>query len=149
MKIITYALVAAAIAVGCAVAESGNAAWLTDFEAAKQEAARRNVPILADFAGSDWCGWCIRLDREVFTREEFARYAGGNLVLFLADFPQAKSQPAEVVEQNEELLAKYGVRGFPTVLLLDAEGKVLARSGYRPGGAASYVEHVKKLVQAN
>ena len=121
--------------------------WLTDFEKAKEEAAARNVPILADFSGSDWCGWCIRLDNEVFSKSEFKAYAKENVVLFLADFPNSKPQSAEIKAQNEALSKRYGIRGFPTVLLLDADGNVLERTGYKAGGASAYVEHLKSLLK--
>jgi protein disulfide-isomerase len=126
-------------------AESG---WLTDFNAAKKAAAERKVPILADFSGSDWCGWCIKLDKEVFSQKAFKDYAKDNLVLFLADFPRKKTLPAEMKKQNEDLAGKYGIEGFPTVLLLDAEGKVLQTTGYRQGGAEAYVKHLKELIGA-
>ena len=129
------------------VSEKGGDVWLTDFEAAKKLAAEKNLPILVDFSGSDWCGWCIKLDNEVFSQDAFKAYAKDNLVLFLADFPNSKPQPAEVKEQNEALAEKYGIRGFPTVLLLDAEGNVLNRTGYQRGGAEKYVEHIKELLQ--
>ncbi len=121
--------------------------WLTDFEEAKNHAAVRNVPILIDFSGSDWCGWCIRLDNEVFSQSEFKAYAKENLVLFLADFPSQKAQSEAVKKQNEKLSERYGPRGFPTVLLVDAEGRELGRTGYQPGGAAAYVEHLKSLLK--
>lgn len=124
---------------------AGEGMWLTDFEKAKEKAAQKDVPILADFAGSDWCGWCIKLDNEVFAEDEFKAYADENLVLFLADFPRSKEQSDDVKELNQELAQKYGVEGFPTVLLLDANGDVIARTGYRRGGAESYVEHLKEL----
>ena len=130
--------------VSCAVAGDG---WLTDFEAAKKLATEKNLPILADFSGSDWCGWCIKLDKEVFSQDEFKAYAEGNVVLFLADFPSQKPQSEEVKKQNEALKNKYGISGFPTVLLLDAEGNVLERTGYQPGGAEKYVEHIKGLLK--
>jgi len=139
------------ITVGCAASEGdgeGHNAWLTDFEAAKKQAAERNVPILADFSGSDWCGWCIKLDKEVFAKKTFQTYAKKNVVLFLADFPSRKEIPAKVKAQNEKLAEQYGVRGFPTVLLLDSKGKVLGRTGYQKGGPAAYVKHVKELLAA-
>jgi thioredoxin-related protein len=126
--------------------ESGNT-WLTDFNKAKKEAAEKKLPILADFSGSDWCGWCIKLDKEVFSRKEFKEFAADNLVLFLADFPRKKELAADVKTQNEQLLKAYGVEGFPTVLLLDAGGKVIARTGYRKGGAGAYVDHLKDLLK--
>ena len=121
--------------------------WLTDFNKAKKEAAEKNLPILADFSGSDWCGWCIKLDKEVFSQKEFKAFAKDRVVLFLADFPREKELAADVKAQNEQLRKAYGVEGFPTVLLLDAGGKVIARTGYRKGGAGAYVEHLKDLLK--
>lgn len=120
--------------------------WLTDFNKAKKEAVEKNLPILADFSGSDWCGWCIKLDKEVFSQKEFKAFAKDRVVLFLADFPRAKELAAEVKAQNEQLMQTYGVQGFPTVLLLDAGGKVIARTGYRRGGATAYVDYLKELL---
>lgn len=82
-----------------AVAQS----WITDFAQAQKEAANRKVPILANFSGSDWCGWCIRLDEEVFSKPEFKAYAEKNLVLFVADFPQGKPQADGIKLQNQKL----------------------------------------------
>lgn len=120
--------------------------WLTDFETAKKTAADKKLPILADFSGSDWCGWCIKLDKEVFSQKEFKEFAKENLVLFLADFPRKKKQDEIIKKQNADLSKKYAIEGFPTVLLMDAEGKVFARTGYERGGAAAYVQHLKKLI---
>lgn len=122
-------------------------AWGTDFEAAKKQAAETGRPIIADFSGSDWCGWCIKLDKEVFSKGEFAAYAKDNLILFLADFPARKAQPAAVKEQNIKLAEEYQIAGYPTVLLLDAKGKVIAKTGYQPGGAEKYVTHLKSLLE--
>ena len=121
--------------------------WLTSFDDAKKEAAARKVPILVDCSGSDWCGWCIRLDNEVFSKPAFREYAGKNLVLLLLDYPRAKPQSDEVKRQNRELAEQFGIEGYPTVILLDANGKELARTGYQRGGAEAYVEHLKKLLK--
>jgi protein disulfide-isomerase len=120
--------------------------WLTDFDSAKELAARKGLPILADFSGSDWCSWCIRLDKEVFSKEAFKSYAGKNFVLFLADYPTKKAQAEDIVKQNKALQSQYEVKGFPTVLVLDKEGKIVARTGYRQGGPEAYIEHLKELV---
>ena len=122
--------------------------WLTDFTRAKEVAAQQNKIILADFSGSDWCGWCIKLDQEVFGKKIFKQYAEKNLVLLFLDFPRSKSQSQGLKKQNRELLKEYGVRGFPTVLLLDQDGEVIAKTGYRRGGAKAYVEHLKKLIES-
>lgn len=139
------ALIAAALSLSAA-AMAGEG-WITDFEAAKKEAAEKKRPILVDFSGSDWCGWCIKLDSEVFSKKEFKDYASQNLVLFLADFPRNNKQTDAVKKQNDELAKKYKVEGFPTVLLLDSEGQVLTKTGYRAGGAEKYVEHLKELLK--
>lgn len=120
--------------------------WLTDFEAAKARAVELKRPILVDFSGSDWCGWCIKLDKEVFRQEAFKSFAQNNLVLFLADFPRSTPQPQGIKAQNEVLMAQYQVEGFPTVLLLNEKGRVLAQTGYQPGGAAAYVKHLQELL---
>lgn len=122
------------------------AKWLTSFEEAKKVAAEKDLPILVDFSGSDWCGWCIKLDKEVFSKVEFKKYAKNNLVLFMVDFPRSKEQPVEIKKQNEALAQQYGVRGFPTVLLLDATGQQIGKTGYQRGGPEKYIEHIKGII---
>lgn len=123
-----------------------NSLWGTDFEAAKAASAERGVPILVDFTGSDWCGWCIRLKKEVFKEEAFIAYARENLVLLELDFPMRFKLPDALREQNETLRERYKIRGFPTILLLDAEGTELARTGYQSGGPEAYIAHLKELL---
>ncbi len=119
--------------------------WLTDFEQAQRTAQGTGRLILADFSGSDWCGWCMKLDEEVFSRKAFVDYATNAFVMFQADFPQNTELPDATKRQNEALAAKLGVQGFPTVLLLAADGSVVGRTGYQPGGPAAYVAHLKDL----
>lgn len=120
--------------------------WHTSLEKAQKESAKTGKPIFADFTGSDWCGWCIKLNKEVKSQKEFIEYAAHNLILLEIDFPRKKKQTAEVKTYNENLMKKYGVRGFPTILLLDKDAKVLATTGYQEGGPVKYVEHLKKLL---
>lgn len=141
------AVAAMALSLTAARAAEGDG-WMTDFEAAKKLAAEKNLPILMDFTGSDWCGWCKRLDAEVFSRKAFKDYAKTDLILFVADFPMRKQLDAAVKEQNDKLKAQFGVRGYPTIVLLDAKGNEIARTGYRQGGAEAYVEHLKGLIAA-
>ena len=145
MKGMIVAVIMAVVCFGVYAGE--NDGWLTDFDKAKEIAKQENRPILIDFSGSDWCGWCIKLDKEVFSQEEFKKFAADNLVLLLMDFPRRKEIASEVKKRNEALLQKYNVEGFPTVLLVDSEGNVIARTGYQEGGAAKYVEHIKKLLE--
>lgn len=140
-------VLALVLVLGSVVAVAGeNGIWMTDFEAAKKAAAEKELPILVDFTGSDWCGWCIKLKKEVFSQDPFVAYAKKNLVLLELDFPRRKELPEDLQKQNQALLEKYGVRGFPTILLLDAKGKELERTGYRKGGAEAYVKHLKGLL---
>jgi thioredoxin-related protein len=121
--------------------------WDDNFEKVKKDAARKELPILMLFTGTDWCPWCVKLENEVFSENEFKRYARKNLVTFIADFPRRKSLSKKTTKQNKELAATYGVKGFPTVVLVDAEGKEIARTGYKEGGAEAYVEHLKELLK--
>ncbi len=126
--------------------ENSKELWLEDFGKAIKEAKKKDLPVMINFSGSDWCGWCIKLDKEVFSTDKFRKFARKNLVLVLADFPRAKEQEKAVAKQNKKLLEKYGVMGFPTILLVDSKGKVIARTGYRPGGPDKYVAHLKDLI---
>jgi protein disulfide-isomerase len=118
----------------------------TDFAAAKEKAKASNRYMLLDFSGSDWCGWCIKLDEEVFSRRAFKSYARDNLVCVLLDFPRRKKLSKSLTEQNKNLSSEYGVRGFPTVLVLSPAGEIVARTGYKKGGASDYVKHLETLI---
>jgi len=121
--------------------------WLTDMKAAMDQAKKTKKPILADFTGSDWCGWCIKLKDEVFSTPEFRKWAKENVILLELDYPRNKPQSDELKKQNEELRTKYKIAGYPTVLFLDAKGKVLARSGYKKGGPVAWTEDAAKLIK--
>ena len=125
----------------------GKAVWMTDFQAAQQLAEKENKILLVDFSGSDWCGWCIKLDKEVFSQDAFKKYAEKNLVLVLIDFPRNKWQTPAQKEANNALAKKYGVRGFPTVLLLKPDGSVIVKTGYRRGGARAYVKFLESQLK--
>ena len=100
-----------------------------------------------DFSGSDWCGWCIKLHKEVLSQKAFLDYAKDNLVLVLIDFPRRKAQSPEEKRQNAALARQFNVRGYPTVLLISPEGKILAKTGYRRGGARAYVQYLKGVLK--
>lgn len=145
---IMVALTGLLLLCGCgqSAAASDNGLWQTDYAAALKQAAAENKYVLVDFSGSDWCGWCMRLDREVFSQPGFQAYAKENLILVVLDFPRSKPQTDALKEQNNQLAEKYGIQGFPTVLILDPQGKVIERTGYQPGGAAAYVEMIKSVI---
>ena len=147
--------VLAAAAAVCAVVASATstpAGWTDDFEAAKKQAAAEGKLLLVDFSGSDWCGWCMKLDREVFAKPEFLAGAKNDLVLVMLDSPRDKTLLSKkAAKQNPELQRKYKISGYPTVLIMDADGEVLEQTGYRKGGAEAYLKYlldVKKFAQA-
>ncbi len=120
--------------------------WMDDFAAAVRKAREQNRYLLVTFTGSDWCGWCIRLNNEVFTQESFLSYAAEKLVCMDADFPRNKLLPPHTRKQNERLMNLFGVQGYPTVILFNPEGLPIARTGYQPGGAGEYVKHLDTLI---
>ena len=120
--------------------------WITDYQQALKLSAETGNPILANFTGSDWCIWCKRLSKEVFTEQAFIEYAKLNLILLKLDFPKTIQLPEAEKLQNNELLRKFGVQGFPTIVLMDKEGIEIARTGYQEGGAGLYVNHLKQLL---
>ena len=113
--------------------------WLNNLDDAKKTAAQKHELIILNFSGSDWCGPCIRLRKEIFESDAFETYANDNLVLVNADFPRLKkNQPSkEQVKINEKLADQYNPKGkFPLTLVLDAEGKVLKTYDGFPGVSA-------------
>jgi len=128
----------------CISAQAKN--WGIDFEKALSEAKASGKYLLLDFSGSDWCGWCIKLEKEVFSQKKFKKYADKNLVCVLIDFPRAKSQSNKIKKQNQALAKKYSIRGYPTVVILSPNGALVGRTGYRQGGATAYVSHLKKII---
>ena len=131
---------------GSLFAEGHSANWLTDLSVVKSKAKEEGKPILMDFTGSDWCGWCIKLKKEVFSKPTFIDYANESLILMTVDFPKKKKQEEFLKDQNNTLLDTYGVNAFPTIFLVDVEGNVLGETGYRRGGPEAYVEHLKSLL---
>lgn len=128
------------------LAFAGGEGWISDFSAAKKQAADAKEDLLVDFTGSDWCGWCIKLNEEVFSHDEFKSGVKGKFVLVELDYPRDKSKLSEETQkQNEELGKKYDVQGYPTILLCDASGKPYASTGYQKGGAEAYVKHLDEL----
>lgn len=121
------------------------AGWGDNFEKGLAKAKSENKLLVLDFTGSDWCSWCIRLDKEVFSKKEFKDYAKDNLVLVEVDFPQGKQQTDKLIEQNTKLQEKYGVRGYPTIIVLNGEGKTVGQLGYEEGGPANFIAKLSAL----
>ena len=121
--------------------------WIADFDVAQRKAKAEGKDMLVDFTGSDWCVWCHRLDGEVFSKASFQEYAAENFVVVALDFPNDEAIKAKVPnpDRNNELMEKFGVTGFPTVLLLTPDGEVYGKTGYRPDGPDGYIENLMKL----
>ena len=132
----------------CAAALFGRGAttphgWEDNFRRAQESARRANRPILLLLTGSDWCPHCIRLKHEALDRPEFKRFANARLVLVYADSPSKISLPPSLVEQNRHLAERYGVRGFPTTLILTPDGRELGRIGGCPRDPRDYLRQVR------
>jgi thioredoxin-related protein len=118
--------------------------WYTNVEKAIAVAKEENKPVLLQFSGSDGCKYCILLNNEVLFTKEFADYAKDNLILVNLDNLRKSPQAAEVVNYNRAQMRKYGIQGYPTVLLLDKDGNVVLQTGYKPGGPTAYIAHIKE-----
>ena len=111
-----------------------HADWTTDYKAALVEAKTQNKLILLDFTGSDWCGFCQLLDKEVLSQQSFKDFADKRYILVTVDFPHQKQLPEDLAKQNDALKNHFKIEGYPTLLVLDAEGHELGRqAGYGPG----------------
>lgn len=131
--------------------------WYTDLTKARELSNATRKPIFGFFTGSDWCGWCRKLQSDVFSKDAFIEWAKKNVILLELDFPRRKELPAELVQQNQSLQQAFSVRGYPTIWIFHVtEGQTnqnlnltaLGSLGY-PQGAEIGKEEVKFLNDAN
>lgn len=131
--------------------------WHTDFNKAMAISNKTHKPLFMFFTGSDWCGWCMKLQKEVFKTPEFEKWAKDNVVLLELDFPRRTPQSEEIKQQNAGLNSFFQVRGYPTVWVADvdktAEGKIQFKargsSGYVAGGPSVWLEGANKILSNN
>jgi protein disulfide-isomerase len=128
--------------------------WETNIEVASQVAMKTKKPLLLFFTGSDWCGWCIRLQNEVLKKPEFAAWAKENVVLVELDYPRRTPQLPEIQKQNMELQQIFEVRGYPTIWLANPtkkDGKTnlekLGSTGYVAGGPEKWLETANQILK--
>jgi len=121
--------------------------WHTAFEEALNKAKQNNKPLLLFFTGSDWCGWCIKLEKEALDTKEFASEAAKRFIFVKLDFPLYKSIPSDLSVQNKALQKRWDVRGFPTIVLLDSNQNQIGQVGYRSGGGKQYAQHLVRMVE--
>jgi len=124
--------------------------WLTHFESAKQQAAKKKIPIVLVFQGSDWCAPCMRMNKEIWESEDFKSYADEHYVMLKADFPRRKTnKPSqEIQDQNVKLAETYNTKGiFPFVVILDAKGKILGVAGYEKVSPKEYITKLNSFIE--
>jgi thioredoxin-related protein len=127
------------------VAPADKFEWLTDFARAQEQAKASHKAILINFTGSDWCPPCRLLQQEVFVSPEFQSYAAKNFILLEVDFPRAKEQTRELAVRNMELAQKFGVEGFPSIVVLGSDGTKLAEHvGYEGQGPAAFIAWLER-----
>jgi len=122
--------------------------WLTDMKAAQQEASASNKNILVSFSGSDWCGNCIRLDKELFQTADFQKYAKEHLVLLKLDFPAKKANKltANQTEHNDKWAEVYNKNGtFPLILLIDKAAKQLGIMKFPLTSVEAYLNSLRTI----
>jgi thiol-disulfide isomerase/thioredoxin len=120
--------------------QASELSWGADLPVALNRARSENKMVLLDFTGSDWCGWCIKFDHDVLSTDKFTGYAKSKLVLVKLDFPRHKEQDAALKQANEQLSKRFGVDGFPTLVLLNSAGRELGRQvGYLSGGPDAFI----------
>lgn len=117
--------------------------WGDNYQEALATAAKENKKVLLDFTGSDWCVHCIALKKKTFSKPQFKEFADKNLVLVEVDFPHDKALSPEVVQQNQALQEKFQIRGYPTLILLNAQGEVINKNeGDLAGGPQGFIDWV-------
>ena len=131
-----------------------NDGWLLNFDKAAELSMKTGKPILANFTGSDWCGWCIRLKKEVFVTPAFKKWADENIILLELDYPRRTPQTEEIKKQNRELQQFFKVRGYPTLHMFNvgiADGKTqitsLGKTGYVAGGPTPWIANANNYLK--
>ena len=139
--------------IGATSLQAQELVWETNLEKASQVAMKTKKPLLLFFTGSDWCGWCIRLQNEVLKTPEFAAWAKQNVVLVELDFPRRTPQLPEIQKQNMELQQIFEVRGYPTIWISNptkVDGKInldkLGSTGYVAGGPSKWLEGANQIL---
>jgi thioredoxin-related protein len=142
----SHLVLTAFILVSSSLETLGAATWFDDLSRAQAQARAQGKFVLVNFTGSDWCGWCIKLRKEVFLKPEFESYAASNLVLLEIDFPRRKALPPSVQQNNHKLAERFQVQGYPTLIVLDSQGRKLGRVSYGTGGPKQFISEVEQLI---
>lgn len=137
-------------------AQEGELTWHTNIDKAMEISKKEKKPLMLFFTGSDWCGWCIRLQKEVFFKKEFVKWAKDNVVLVELDFPRKKQLEPALQQQNYSLQNAFQVQGYPTVWFVNSdvkEGKTnftqLGSTGYVAGGPEAWISGANQILANN
>ena len=134
--------------------KAGNEGWLVSMDEAYQLSKKTGKPILANFTGSDWCGWCKRLTKSVFSKKEFKKWAKENVILLELDYPRRTKQPNDIRQQNRNLQQAFKVTGYPTIWVFDLDKDAetnqysitaLGKTGYTKT-AAQFISDVNNMI---
>jgi thioredoxin-related protein len=146
-------LIAFLLIAGSVTVQAQDLVWHTDVKEAMKVSKKEKKPIMLFFTGSDWCGWCIRLQKEVFKTPEFTKWAKDNVVLVELDFPRRTAQTPETRAQNAQLQQTFQVMGYPTVWFVNATEKdkqvnfdKLGTTGYVAGGPTAWLDVANKFI---
>ena len=147
--ILTAALSAFALSTASAAPVLSDARWFDDYDAAVAVAKEEGKDLFVDFSGSDWCHYCIKLEKEVLTHDAWIDAASKEFVLVMLDFPRGDEAKAKVPnpKRNQQLAQELNVEGFPSVFLMTVDGVVFAQTGYQPGGPEEYVAHMAEIAE--
>lgn len=126
-----------------APAKKGKFKWYTSMKQAQKAAAEEKKPIFALFTGSDWCPYCVKLEKEILSKKEFKEWATENAILYIAD---SKGGPGHLSSDGKKYMKEYGVKGYPTVIITDAEGKKIGRTGYSKVTPAAYCKSLDAMI---
>ena len=140
-------VIAAAVVLAVAAFATAADNWTNNYAKAVDLSKKSGKPILAFFTGSDWCSWCKKLKTEVLDTKEFAAWAKDHVILLELDFPHNVKQDDDLKKQNLAMQNTYKVQGFPTVLFLKANGKVIGQYGYDEGGAKKWTAKADTMLK--
>lgn len=136
------------VMIGCSHVEGlDSIQWQQNYEKAFEQAKSTSKPLLLFFTGSDWCGWCTRLEEEVLNTPEFAEISDQHFIFVRLDFPLYNPIESQIASQNKELRKKFDVRSFPMIILIDENQSLIGSTGYRAGGGREYGNHLLRMVK--
>ena len=139
-----------AVAFGAKLSKSVPKGWSEDFAAASETAKKEGKLMLLAFSGSDWCGWCVKMEKEIYAQKKFIAEAKKKFVLVMIDSPRNKEILTKLAKkQNPELVKKYGIHGYPSTVIVRPSGEVVKRfGGYQKGGIEPFLEALNAVAEA-